>query len=323
MTLPIGDYRVEISASGYINFTAYATVNENYDTYMETFLLVEGADGETGTATGQINNALTGNGVEGVSLSVRKGWNNSQNGDIVASTVTSSNGEYTLTLPIGNYTVTTEKAGYVSATINIIVQPEITDSQNGTITPNLSGNNYRIVLTWGSNPRDLDSHMVGSLSDGNPFHVYYSQKSSYDGKIQVCNLDVDDTTSYGPETVTLNATTNKPYYYYIYHYAGSGSLATSEAQIKIYQGESLVGKFNVPTDLGNNRYWNVFAIVDGQIIVKNTITSSPDVSYVPDSESSTMMLDFDDTGEDQEIYLYFCDKNLTQYKKILIYQFSC
>lgn len=51
--------------------------------------------------------------------------------------------------------------------------------------------------------------------------------------------------------------------------------------------------------MGNNRYWNVFAIVDGQIIVKNTITSSPDVSYVPDSESSTMMLDFDDTGEDQ------------------------
>ena len=98
MTLPIGDYRVEISASGYINFTAYATVNENYNTYMETFLLVEGADGETGTATGQINNALTGNGVEGVSLSVRKGWNNSQNGDIVASTVTSSNGEYTLSL---------------------------------------------------------------------------------------------------------------------------------------------------------------------------------------------------------------------------------
>lgn len=300
MTLPIGDYRVEISASGYINFTAYATVNENYNTYMETFLLVEGAEGETGTATGQINNALTGNGVEGVSLSVRKGWNNSQHGDIVASTVTSSNGEYTLTLPIGNYTVTTEKEGYVSATINIIVQPEITDSQNGTITPNLSGNNYRIVLTWGSNPRDLDSHMEGSLSDGNPFHVYYLQKSSYDGKIQVCNLDVDDTTSYGPETVTLNATTNKPYYYYIYHYAGSGSLATSEAQIKIYQGESLVGKFNVPTDLGNNRYWNVFAIVDGQIIVKNTITSSPDVSYIPDTKSSIMMLDFDDTGETQD-----------------------
>lgn len=81
---------------------------------------------------------------------------------------------------------------------------------------------------------------------------------------------------------------------------GAGSLATSEAQIKIYQGESLVGKFNVPTDLGNNRYWNVFAIVDGQIIVKNTITSSPDVSYIPDTKSSIMMLDFDDTGETQD-----------------------
>ena len=300
MKLPVGDYHIEISALGYINFTAYAIVNENYDTYMETFLLVEGTEGEVGTATGQINNALTGNSVEEVSLSVHKGWNNSEHGEVVASTVTSSNGEYSLTLPLGNYTITTEKAGYVSATINIIVQSGITDSQNGTIMPNLSGENYRIVLTWGRNPSDLDSHMVGSLSNGNPFHVYFSDKSSYDGEIQVCNLDVDDITSYGPETVTLNVTTNKPYYYYIYHYSGFGSLATSEAQIKVYQGESLVGKYNVPTDLGNDRYWNVFAIVDGRIVVKNTITSSPDVSYIPDIKSSIMMLELDDTEKTKD-----------------------
>ena len=104
-------------------------------------------------------------------------------------------------------------------------------------------------------------------------------KSQYDGEIEVCNLDFDDTTSYGPETITLNPTTDKPYYYYVKKYAGSGTVASSEAQIKMYQNGSLVRTFNVPTNLGNGDYWNVFAIKDGQLIINNTITSSPDTSY--------------------------------------------
>lgn len=163
--------------------------------------------------------------------------------------------------------------------INIFVQSGTTSSQNGTMTPTISGDNFRIVLTWGTNPRDLDSHVVGTLSGGSPFHVYYGHKSQYDGDIEVCNLDVDDTSSYGPETITLNTTVDTPYYYYIYRYAGSGTVASSEAQIKLYQGENLIATYNVPTDQGSGDYWNVFAIVNGELVIKNTITNSADVSY--------------------------------------------
>ena len=52
--------------------------------------------------------------------------------------------------------------------------------------------------------------------------------------------------------------------------------------------------------MGNDRYWNVFAIVDGRIVVKNTITSSPDVSYIPDIKSSIMMLELDDTEKTKD-----------------------
>ena len=94
---------------------------------------------------------------------------------------------------------------------------------------------------------------------------------------------MDDTTSYGPETITIKETTKQPYYYYIYNFAGSGTLSTSGAQIKVYREDRLVGTFNVPVNQGNERYWNVFAVVDGNIVVKNTMTSSPDVSYAANS----------------------------------------
>ncbi len=279
LTMEEGDYKVDIDALGYIPFTAYATVTQSENTYMETFLLVEGEVGEQGKATGTITNALTGRGVSDATIEVRDGWNNLDKGSVIATTSTGSSGAYSLTLPLGNYTLAVSKDGFITGAVNIIVQRGTTANQNGSITPLISGEDYRIVLTWGADPRDLDSHMVGSLENGNSFHVYYSRKSQYDGSIEVCNLDVDDTSGYGPETVTLKATSNNPYYYYIYHFSGNGTVATSEATIKVYQGSELVAKFNVPTDQGSGRYWNVFAIVDGQLVTKNTITSSPDTNY--------------------------------------------
>ena len=284
LELPVGEYSVEIKADGYIPFKAFASVTENENTYMETFLLVEGAEGEEGIAKGKISNALTGKGIEGVSLSIRNGWNNTEHGDIINSTVTDAEGNYSVKLPLGNYTIFAEKDGYISGPCNIIVQSGTTDSQNGTLTPRGSGNNFRIVLTWGQNPRDLDSHVVGSLSNGDSFHVYYNSKSKYDGDIEVCNLDVDDTSSYGPETITLNANSSEPYYYYIYRYAGSGTVGTSEAQVKVYQNDTLIAKYNVPTDQGDGDYWNVFAIVNGELIIKNTITNESDLAYANNSE---------------------------------------
>lgn len=277
--LPTGVYQVTVKADGYIDFNAYAVVEKDQTTYMETFLLVEGDAGETGTAVGTVSNALNGAGIGGVTLQIRNGWNNSTEGSVIKTVTTDSSGRYNVTLPIGNYTLYASKDGYVSTMINIIVQGDTSSEKNGSMTPVVSGDSFRIVLTWGYDPNDLDSHVVGTLGNGNGFHVYFSDKSEYDGSTEVCNLDIDDTSGYGPETITLNTTTDNPYYYYVYKYAGSGSIATSGAQVKVYQGDRLVATFNAPTDQGNGAYWNVFAIENGRMIVKNTIASSPDTTY--------------------------------------------
>lgn len=285
-TLPVGTYRIQVLADGYIDFNAYVEIEENQTIYMETFLLVEGEEGQVGEAGGTITNALTGIGLDGVRLDVRSGWNNDSTGDILTTVTTNSSGDYIVNLPIGNYTLCASKDGFVSTMINIVVQPNMCTYKSASMTPVLSGDHYRVVLTWGVNPRDLDSHVVGTLSGGESFHVYYAHKSQYDGSIEVCNLDYDDTTSYGPETITLNATMSKPYYYYIYRYAGSGTVASSNAQVKVYQGENIIATFNVPTNLGSGDYWNVFAIVDGQLVVRNTITGSAETNYANSAVST-------------------------------------
>lgn len=280
ISLPEGQYFVKISSDGYIDFKAYANVSANENTYMETFLLIEGSDDESGIASGKVVNSLTGVGTSEVTLVIKKDWNNTDEAsEIVQTTITDSNGNYSVELPLGNYTVIASKEGYTSSSFNIIVQKGTTENQNGIITPLIAGDNYLITLRWEENPRDLDSHLAGTLSDGSWFHVYFSDKSQYDGDIEVCNLDYDDTNSYGPEHITLNTTNDAPYYYYIHRYAGSGTVSNSGAKITVEQGNVLIAEFNVPTNLGNEDYWNVFAIKNGELIVNNTFTSSPDLEY--------------------------------------------
>lgn len=278
--MPAGRYRIEVSAAGYLNFSAYIDIVEGETTYTETFLMVEGDAQESGTATGTVFNALTGSGIEGVSVIARAGWNNTAEGaELNPALLTDASGGYSITLPLGNYTLELSKDGYITSYINIIVQSGTTADQNGTMSPVITGDSFRIVLSWGANPSDLDSHVEGMRTNGTWFHVYYADQYAYDGDVRACDLDVDDTTSYGPETITLNTTTEAPYYYYVHKYAGNGTLPTSEAKVRVYQGEALIAEYNVPTDLEAARYWNVFAIVNGQIVTRNTMTSAPELHY--------------------------------------------
>lgn len=276
LSLSAGTYTLEISAGSYKKGRVAITVDSEETTYVETFLLVSNTF-NMGSANGTITNSITEAPVSDVIIKFRKNWNN-KTGTVVASTTTNTNGYFEIDdLKVGLYTIEYYKSGYVSGYKNIFVL--LGSTHNAVISPVASSGVYRIVLTWGENPSDLDSHVQGCLNNGSSFHVYYRHKSQYDGDFEVCNLDVDDTTSYGPETITLSPTTTTPYYYYIYRYSGSGSISTSGAQIKLYSGDTLVETFNAPTDQGTADYWNVFAIVNGEIVVSNTITSSANTSY--------------------------------------------
>ena len=125
----------------------------------------------------------------------------------------------------------------------------------------------RIVLNWGRSPEDLDSHLVYG---GN--HVYFSNKQGRDA-----NLDVDDTTSYGPETITIQRKRDGERYLYAVHdythgdEPGSKSLSRSGAIVFVYVGQTLVRTYYVPTEREGN-LWEVFAISEsGEFIDYNTI----------------------------------------------------
>lgn len=207
------------------------------------------------TISGTVVDAATGNGIEGVTVSCRE-----------ESTLSDRNGDYILSVPVGVQTLHFELEGYISYDQQIVVSEEGGHVDNAIITKELNGNQYRIVLTWGSTPSDLDSHLRGS-----DFHIFYSAKTASASDAQ---LDVDDTSSYGPETVTFTAEANRGYCYYIHDYSNKGSsantaLASSGAKVEIYNGDSLIATRSVPG--GTGVYWHVFDLVDGNIEFVDTI----------------------------------------------------
>lgn len=279
--VPIGSYVVKVSSGSYKSVKMAVTVTENETTYNETFLLLN-AGLSLGYANGTITHSVTGVAVPDVTIKVRSSWNN-RTGSVVATTTTNENGYYELSTSInlicGSYTIEYSKSGYVTGYKNIILSPVDYLAQDAAISPVVSDGVYRIVLTWGTDPRDMDSHLEGTLPSGDWFHVYYRDKSAYDDGSEVCNLDLDDVTSYGPETVTLYAEGDKDYYYYIYKYAGNGTTASSNSKVVLYKGNTIIQTFNVPIAQGDGRYWNVFAIKNGRLVVKNTITNEADTAY--------------------------------------------
>jgi uncharacterized protein YfaP (DUF2135 family) len=134
------------------------------------------------------------------------------------------------------------------------------------IMTNLDG--MRIVLNWNEAPMDLDSHLV---YPGN--HVFYSNPKGKDS-----TLDVDDTASYGPETITLALRHGgERYVYAVYNYSDRGdvnskSLSSSGAKIFIYIGQTLIRTYYVPKNAAGN-LWTVFAVTEqGEIQDFNLLT---------------------------------------------------
>lgn len=135
-----------------------------------------------------------------------------------------------------------------------------------------TGDRYEAILSWGSNPSDLDSHITGPTSNGGTFHVSYQNMSAADNNQTVATLDHDVTSGYGPETVTLYpVNNNNRYTYYVYNYSGSGTIPTSNAKIDLYKNGNLIKSFSPPSTNSSGRTWTVFAIQNGQVYTINTI----------------------------------------------------
>lgn len=308
VNLADGTYCIETTKDGYIPFKEYASISNGAVNYLSVTKLIRGDKNAHGGFSGQITDAVTGEVIPDVKLKLREGWNNTSYEHVLKTLTTDNNGYFvynltnilgiTLGLPVGNYTLEASKDGYSSMNFNIVVLPNIVkDNQDASMSSSISEGKYRIVLRWDENPRDLDSHLVGPTSNNSTFHTWYSNKTYSESRNIVADLDIDDTTSYGPETTTIHKLENGKYYFYVHHYAGAGSISTSEAQVTIYTGNQAIATYNAPTNQ-NGLYWNVFVIdtIQDKIILVNTITDAPIVS----AASSDL---YNDTPDDSIISL--------------------
>lgn len=129
----------------------------------------------------------------------------------------------------------------------------------------------RIVLSWGKSPSDLDSH----LSYPNNHICYYHKEGTN------ANLDVDDTDSFGPETITIEKRAqNKKYIYAVHDYSDKNRMDNdnlsniSNAKVYVYIGNTLIKSYDVPK-YKKGTVWVVFMIDEsGNIIDINNFENS-------------------------------------------------
>ncbi len=279
--LPEGTYTATVSAAGYITLTLDTIiVNDGQASVAPVIsLLSESADGESKIA-GRLTNAIDGTGIEGVTVELRSNWNN-YDGEVVYTVTTDANGEYVIDAARGYYTATFTKDGFVSKSQNVLsVANYTTNVQHEALTPSVAADSYRVVLTWGETPRDLDSHITGPATNGEAFHVYFGNREYSVNGEAVVTLDHDDVTSYGPETVTIiTPEDNAIYRYSVHNWSGESNMAeTSSATVVVYAGANQVATYYIPTT-GDGRMWNVFEIRDGQLYTLNTFANSDDSYY--------------------------------------------
>jgi len=260
-------YSLEVSKTDYlpVNYVDIQ-LEEGVTKHLETVMNIEDRYAGLGDISGKVTNSVDGNGVSGLLIQLREGIN-THTGRVVQTSTTGDDGYYSVTgLEAGSYTAEITGDGYQTAYMTVVVLGgELHENQNGSINPILSEGEIRIVLTWGESPNDLDSHLTGPIEGSSDrFHVYWMNEGSSDST----NLDVDDTSSYGPETITIVNQVSGVYRYSVHDYSNRGSssssaLGNSGANVKVYKGSGLVAEFFVPNEGGT--LWTVFEI-DGNII---------------------------------------------------------
>jgi hypothetical protein len=289
--VPVGsDYYAVFSKSSYYAATYRGIgVSKDETTYLETLLQVNSTYVGTGYASGTITNAFTGSGVSGATLDFFSGINTTS-GSLLHTEYTDGSGYFTVnTTEVGGpgyYTVRVTKTNFSETTFTIVLVAGNTKSnQNSSMTPNIDTSEYRIILDWGSTPADLDSHLTGPTEGISRFHTYYSSKTytasgglSYD-----VALDLDDTSSYGPETTTIYIKRSGEYRFYVHDFtnrnssssSASTALSYSGARVRVYRGSSLLATYYVPTGMGGN-CWDVFKLSGTSLTAVNTM------SYISD-----------------------------------------
>jgi hypothetical protein len=276
--LPVGTgYTITLARTGYLTATYNnVTVVGGQTTFLAQLLLIDSTAGTEGDASGIITDAFNGDALPGATVRLREQVN-TYSGTPIETTTTNVDGEYAFSgLDAGYYTAEVTATNYIPSFFTlIVVGGQANGGQNFSIAPVGSGDLTRIVLTWGLNPSDLDSHLTGPAIGGDRFHVYFVNRTYSEGGVTYAELDVDDVSSFGPETISIYEQIAGTYRYSVHDFTNldstsSSALANSGAQVRVFRGADLVATYNVPAGAGT--LWTVFELTGTGIVPINTMS---------------------------------------------------
>ncbi len=299
----------------------YSSTNLKYNTFErgvnpnQVILFTESETAENTQVSSSISviNSRTGDTISDITINVREGFNNRLGSTI--SEINTSNTNF-ISLSPGLYTFELIKNGYRQTFENKIINSTLTELNfnmlANTDTEDSSSDNdafATIILTWGENPRDVDSHTILTVDDSN-IDVYFANKSYGATPIDknnpcatddvVVSLDLDDVTSYGPETTTICDGTKGPFTFKVHHFSGNSNIGQSPTNILVRTKDGSQYEFTAPTTgfTGTNSdVWNVFTLDRNQNITRiNTITQDGDQLGSLFSTGGTDILEYSNTS---------------------------
>lgn len=218
----------------------------------------------TGIIAGNVVNATNNQGMAGVSVTLA--------GPVTRNATTDGSGNFTFSgLQAGSYSLTTAINGFISDTRLVTVTAGNTTTVVVSLSPVLTSSEYRVVLSWGSAPTDLDLYAFVPTGSG-CYTVSWTDMGSETAPPYTF-LDVDDTSSYGPETITIKQQMNGTYQFWVDNFSEAPDITTSAAEVRLYNGANLVRTFSVPPMPEGNLGWHVFDLVPttGQLVEVNTL----------------------------------------------------
>lgn len=188
--------------------------------------------------------------------------------------LTDATGRVTLQLAAGSWVVSYELHGYVPLTDTPLEVRAGAQEVTTSLLPSLESEGgasgappqrrIAVVLNWGSDTgahlRDADSHLAVER-----VHVYFGCKTAAHAAAHL-ELDVDDTSWGGPETITVRDYEPGRYVYWVHDWSdGPGAIGASEVVVRLLVDDGVAGEWRAPPT-ATARVWRPFraVVVDDQ-----------------------------------------------------------
>jgi|GEM_PF-1164602 len=194
---------------------------------------------------GNVKEALTANNISGVSVSLR----NKTSGEVVASASTDGNGNFSMPhIPSGNnYKIVISKSGFKDGGIDDLSLVNSGDVQMYMLPLDWAGV-AAIILRWNGTPIDADAHLEFGGT-----HISFENKS-----LRGSQLDVDNRSDSGVETITIMSVQEDVLYRYYVHDWGTDQGWNTNVKVQVFDSNAILMKEFVAQNRTSDT-WDVFS----------------------------------------------------------------